>query len=765
MKLTDERLIAFLKKRNSDIDLERFLNPSEEDFLDAHKLKNMDAAVKKISAAIEEKKHILIYGDYDSDGICSCTILYLFLKSKGANVDVFIPSRFENGYGISIDAIEEIESMYAPDLIITVDLGITAVEEVEILKQEGIDIVVTDHHIPLEEIPDCVVVDPKLCAEQYGFDGLCGAGVALKVVEAIAGRDETKKYLDICAIATVGDIVPLISENRAIAKLGIDKINSGDCLPSISFLMKKLEMEKITSTDISFKIVPRLNACGRMDNAIKVFEFLIEEDKNLLEEKYQEIEKDNDSRLSAIENGKNIIKRCLESYDFNEPAILISGNFHEGIVGILASRIAHEYNRPTIIFTTNEDGNLRGSGRSIDGVDLHNTIAQMGDLLINFGGHKMAIGVEILPENFERFKSELNEKLSAKTKQTDFIINDSKYDILLSSEDLTEGFFNELKLLEPFGCENECPIFAIEQSEISASRMSEKAFKHFRLGLGENQSIAAFNAFDILAVITSKSKKLLIVDLVENIYKNKSSLSVILKKLQVSDLDFSGTSEFDVMVSLKNKYYSIYDGVINENYHTESDIIKVIKQKLSESEYGTIIVASTNDDIQLLKANNIELNYSAEPFANGQNTIFANPFKELDFDKLKSYKNIIFMHKYFDRENAYYSQKLDIYEPEKNAKLPVKISQNRSIFANIYKIFTSMPNLKACNIYDFALRVHEKFESFSASQILFSELVFFELNFFEFDEVSCMIKLLKSKKAELTSSKLYMEVQPYVESW
>ena len=246
MKLINKKLYDFLLKRfDNDEEVEKFLNPSENDFRDAHKLKNMDAAVQKIKTAIDENKKIFIYGDYDTDGICASTILYLYFKKIGANVDVFIPNRFENGYGISIDAIEEIESEYNPDLIVTVDLGITAIEEVEILKQEGIDIVITDHHLPLDEIPDTIVVDPKLESE-YGFDALCGAGVALKVVEAMAGRDEANKYLDIAAIATVGDIVPLVDENRAIARLGIDKINKKDCLKSITFMLEKLEISELT---------------------------------------------------------------------------------------------------------------------------------------------------------------------------------------------------------------------------------------------------------------------------------------------------------------------------------------------------------------------------------------------------------------------------------------------------------------------------------------------------------------------------------------
>lgn len=761
MELKDDRLIDFINKKNADnknFDLERFLNPSVDDFFDAKNIKNMTLAAEKINDAVKTRKHILIYGDYDCDGICSCTILYLFLKGKGANVDVFIPSRFENGYGISIDAIEEIEERFSPDLIVTVDLGITAVEEVEILKQEGIDVVITDHHLPLAEIPDTVVVDPKLCAEEYGFDGLCGAGVALKLVEAMSSREEALTFVDICAIATVGDIVPLVLENRAIAKLGIDKINRKNCLKSIIFLLKKLELESINSTDISFKIVPRINACGRMDNALKVFEFLIEESDIELERKYAEIEGDNSLRLMSIDDAKKVVDKCLDKYDFNEPSILIHGDFHEGIVGIVASKVAHEYGRPAIIFTTNEDGNFRGSGRSVEGLDLHEIIAEMGDILINFGGHKMAIGVEIAPENFEVFKSRLNEKILKKLQLSDLVIDERKYDILLDENDLNEEFFEQVKMLEPFGCENESPIFAIKIKETVANVISEKSFRHYKLLLGGGKEICAFASFKNLAVIRSKSEKILTVDLVENIYKNKRSLAVYLKNVWIENADFSGQEEWDLMVSIKNKYYSIFDDKSISNYHICSDLETVIKQKLSESDFGTLIVASTNEDIEFLRKIKINLSCSLKPFQNGQNVVVANPFKDLEIGNIKSYKNIIFLHRYFDNENLFYSQKFNVFEPEKKSVVSSNLSFDREVFAKCYKLLLSSVESKSNNAFDLAMKLANKYGEFSASQIFLAELVFFELNFIEFDEILCTIKVLKSKKAELSKSKLYAEV-------
>lgn len=760
MKLEDKRIIEFLEKRNlgKDFDIEKFLNPSEKDLRDANKLKNIQAASDKIKTAISENKKILVYGDYDSDGICSSTILYLYFKSIGANVDVFIPNRFENGYGISIDAIEEIQSYYMPDLIVTVDLGITAVEEVEILKQEGIDIVITDHHIPLSEIPDCVVVDPKLESD-YGFDALCGAGVAMKLVEAMAGRETANQYLDIAAIATVGDIVPLVDENRAIAKLGIDRINSGNTLKSISFLLKKLEFEKINSTDISFKIVPRLNACGRMDNAIKVFEFLIETDEKLLEQKYSEIESDNTLRLASIDKGNKIIDKCLSKHDRTEPSVLVEGDFHEGIIGILASRVCHEFNKPSIIFTKTEDGTLKGSGRSIDQIDIHKIISTMSDMLVNFGGHKMAVGVEIEESSFGEFKRVFNEKILEIASEETFLLNNARYDIEITENDLTEEFYKKLSLLEPFGCENEKPVLAIKQNAVLVEPMSDKVFKHYKCFTKNNIPIVCFNFYKQAEVAKSDSEKLFIVEFGENSYKCKTKLSILERGVELINPDFKGLEEVDYLSSLYNLYYSIMDFNNRENYHVSKDLKKVIKECFAASKYGTMVVASTEEDLKIIKELNIENYVRAVPLKNGQNVVIANPKQIYEISEINGYKNIIFLHKNFDEEHLYFSQKANVFESDVKSGATYQISKDRAVFAKCYNLISNFASQKANDVIDFAKKLSIKSAENSAAQILFSMIVFMELNFLEFDETLNCVQMLKSKKMELASSKFFNTVE------
>ena len=763
MILKDERIIKFLDKRleENNLDKEKFLYPKISDLRDPFKMYNMDKAVEKIKKAIADKKRILIFGDYDADGICASTILFLFLKSKKANVNVFIPNRFLNGYGLSSEAIETIQEQFAPELIITVDLGITAIEEVELIKQEGMDIIVTDHHMLLDEIPDCICVNPKLDPEgTYGFDALCGAGVVFKLVEAMSSREECLKYIDICAIATIGDIVSLIDENRVIAKYGMAKINTESTLPSIKLLKDKLKITECNSTDVSFKIVPKLNSCGRMSDAIKVFEFLIETNPVKLEEKYQKIDEDNVKRLEVINNGVKNIEKCLENYNRDEPSVLVVGDFHEGVIGILASRICHEFNKPAIIFTRDEYGNLKGSGRSIANVDMHAIASSLSHLLLNFGGHKMACGMELSEENFEEFKTEFNRCIREVTTQTDFIIENSEYDIEITDDDFNESFYKQLSMLEPYGYKNEKPVIAIKQKKMGVEPINDKAFKHYKLYTDKNNVILAFSSYEYTKICKTNSEKLILLDLDISTYKNKKCLNVVSRGLKILDADLADSARQDYLSALYNKYYSIFDFNNRDRYHYEENMCDLIKRKFAESLYGTVVVASSNEDLQMLRDAGIEINVylSNITYKNGQNVIVSNPRQIYKLKDVSGYKNIIFLHRYFDDEHLFYTQKVDVYESPNKLPAPVQLKKERDIFSKVYKLVYSYSYLKANDILEYAEKLALRENSLNECQILFCLIVFMELNFIEFDETTNSFTILNSKKMELTSSKFFNQV-------
>ena len=642
MKLTDERLISYVKKRHGEnVDLDKFLNPTLNDLFDAQNFKDIEKIVSRINIAIQNKERILVFADFDCDGVCSATILYLYLKSRNAVVDVFIPNRFDNGYGISVDAIEEIIEKFAPNLLITVDLGISAVEEVEILKSEGIDVIITDHHLPQTEIPDTLILDPKYNNEAYGFDSLCGAGVAMKLVEAIGGRNEANKYIDFCAIATVGDIVPLKSENRTIAKIGIANINGGNAHKSLLFMIKKLGISNLTSTDISFKIVPRINACGRIDTAMKVFDFLIETDDDLLEEKYAEIEADNAKRLELIDQSLKEINQKLLSQNLLLPVIIVSGKFHEGILGILASKLCHEYDKPAMVFTVAENGNLKGSGRSTETIDLHKEVLSLVGLTERFGGHKMAVGLEILPDNFDIFKAKLLENMqNIKTEDT---AKENNYDFEVTDDDLNLNFIKQIELLEPFGCENEKPIVMLRQNEMQVCPISEKAFKHYKLYTQNNNEITYFYGYYAAELLKSKSEKELMLELETNEFNGKLKPNILLKNIVLKTPDFSNLNQFNIS-SLYNKYYSIFDFNDYKKYFVTDKLEEVIVQKIKKSGFGTAIIASRDEDFTLIKKLKLEHLIGTRPNKNKSNVILFNFDNNYHVDDFIGYQNIIFLH-------------------------------------------------------------------------------------------------------------------------
>lgn len=761
MKLTDERIIRYLKKKNGeDFDIDAFLNVDYSGLKDAKKFNEIEKITEKINAAILSGKKILVYGDYDCDGVCASAILYLYLKSRDANVSVFIPNRFENGYGISVDAIEEIVSEYSPELIITVDLGITAVEEVEILKQEGIDIVITDHHLPLAEVPNCLILDPKYKNEEYGFDQLCGAGVAMKLVEALSGREEANKYLDFAGLATIGDIVPLKDENRVISKLAIQKINKGDCHKSLIFLKEKLAINKINSTDIAFKIVPRFNACGRMDSAFKVLSFLVEEDIKLLDQKFAEIESDNTLRLACIDKGNKEIEKAMSHFNYNDPAIFVVGDFHEGVIGILASRICHEYHKPAIVFTKTENGTYKGSGRSIDEINLHEIISGMTDMLENFGGHKMAVGLEIEPSVFEVFKSKVNHKIREKISDDVFLIDNSSFDIEITEDDLTDYFYNQFELLEPFGCENEKPVLALRQTLLNVQPISERAFKHYKCFTQKNHSFVCFGFYDYLPVLSSPSEKLIKIDLSQTVFNGKTQIQTQGKDVVITNAVI-GENKDMLLASLYNKYYSIFDFNNKDNYILEENLEKIILEKFAASNFGTLVVARTEQDIEIIKKLKLDKFITAKPFKNNQNAVVVGSRGIYSLASAVGYKNIIFLSKIFDGEHLYFSQKHKVFEPIEKIPINIKLNHDREIFVKVYRLIKENLYLKANDELDFAQKLAIKDGTISPSQILYAIIVFMELNFIEWDSVLNQMTMLDAKKVELEKSKFYAEVKNY----
>ncbi|HBC84575.1 MAG TPA: single-stranded-DNA-specific exonuclease RecJ [Clostridiales bacterium] len=479
------------KKISKKEDIEKFLSPTRNDFHDPFLMPDMKIAVDRIIKAIETKEKIMIYGDYDVDGITSITVLKQFLADRGIVADTYIPNRLDEGYGLNKKAIEEIAKQNYT-LMITVDCGISGIEEVEYANSLGIETIITDHHEQAETIPNALaVVDAKRKDNKYPFNQLAGVGVVFKLIQAIGfslGLEEKEylKYLDLVCVGTISDIVPLVDENRVIAKLGLKLVEVTRNL-GLKTLLDTVGYKKIDSITISFGVAPRINACGRMgyqEEALKLFLTKdLEEAKNISNKlnEYNKERQDKEKRIFAeaiekIEKGEKD-KSCI---------ILGNENWHHGVIGIVASKVTDMYFKPSILICFEEQGDGKGSGRSIPGFDLHEALTKCDKYIEKFGGHSMAIGITVKRDNFEEFKKQFEEY--AKNSDIDKIIPIIYIDEEITLKDINLKAVQELQLLEPFGEGNKMPLFLYKNLKIDSIRALSEG-KHLKLTLKDDNML------------------------------------------------------------------------------------------------------------------------------------------------------------------------------------------------------------------------------------------------------------------------------------
>lgn len=484
-------LSTVLVNRNivNDNDIIKYLEPTRNDFHDPYLMPDMENAVNRIIKAIKNKEKTIIYGDYDVDGITSITVLMKFLKERGLNVGFYIPNRLDEGYGLNKEAIKQIADE-GYKLIITVDCGISGIEEVEYAYNLGMEVIITDHHEPLDKLPNAVaVIDCKRKDNKYPFNSLAGVGVAFKLSQAIGIRlnlDEKDylKYLDIVCIGTISDIVPLIDENRVIAKLGL-KLLMQTRIPGIKALIQSAGLKDISSTSISFGIAPRINACGRMGHEQDALDLFLTENINNANEITKKLNEYNRKR-QEIE--KKIFDEAIDliNKDNIEDAIILGAeNWHHGVIGIVSSKLTELYNRPSILICfEGEEG--KGSGRSIPGFDLHSALCSTSNYLEKYGGHEMAVGLSLKKSNFELFKKEFI-KISQKSNIKDYVPI-IKIDKEITLKDIKVEDVEKLELLEPYGESNLLPVFLYRNLKIDSIRALSEG-KHLKLTLKDGNTL------------------------------------------------------------------------------------------------------------------------------------------------------------------------------------------------------------------------------------------------------------------------------------
>lgn len=507
-------------------EVERFIKPNIKNLNDPFLLKDMDVAVDRLITAMREREKIMIYGDYDVDGITSVSVLYLFLKDLGGDVVFYIPDRAAEGYSLSEIGIDDAVKQGCA-IIITVDCGITSIHESKYAKTKNIDLIVTDHHEPGDVLPEALaVVDPKQPDCGYPFKELAGVGVAYKLIQGLAKRlelDESyaEKYIDLVAIGSAADIVPLVEENRVLVKLGLKKLNTNGLkgiitlIESAGFVPGKIEVSQIV-----YGLAPRINAVGRLGHAAPAVDLLVTRNHNQAIQISHLLEEENKRRkqIDTITLNEALEKIDKEIDLVNSSVIILAAaKWHPGVIGIVASRIIERFYKPTVMITI-DNGIGKGSARSIAGFDLHSALKKCADLFVQFGGHKYAAGLTIEEKNIPEFKKRFNKicsELLSVADQVRIIEIDDEIDI----EDVDFELIRLINTLAPFGPRNACPLFVSYNLDVVGEpRIVGNNHLKFRVGKnGKVFDVIAFNLGDAIEQLREKRK----VDIVYNIEENK----------------------------------------------------------------------------------------------------------------------------------------------------------------------------------------------------------------------------------------------------
>ena len=525
----------------------RFLRPLLSELIDPFLMNDMDIAVDRLNDAMGRKERIMVYGDYDVDGCTAVALVFRFLQQFYSNIEYFIPSRYEEGYGISQKGLEHAQEA-GVKLIIVLDCGIKAINEIRQAKEMGIDFIICDHHVPDDELPCAVaILNPKRQDSTYPFKDLCGCGVGFKFMQAFAKNNgipfsQLIPLLDFCAVSIAADMVSVMGENRILAFHGLKQLNQSPSIGLKAIIeISGLAGRDITMSDIVFKIGPRINASGRVMNGTETVDLLVERDyKKALQEamhinEYNEQRKDIDKQMSEE---ANLIVERLESQEHQPAIVLYSEGWKKGVVGIVASRLTEMYYRPTVVLSS-QDGVATGSARSVAGYDIYSAIKSCRDLLENFGGHTYAVGLTLKTENIPEFRRRFQEYVSnhIMPEQTEAAM---EIEAQVDFKDITKKLHNDMKKLAPHGPDNPKPLFCTRNVyDYGTSKVVGRQQEHIKLELVDSRSSNVMNgiAFGQSAAaryIKSKRSFDIIYTIEENIYK-RSEVQLQIEDIKPSD--------------------------------------------------------------------------------------------------------------------------------------------------------------------------------------------------------------------------------------
>ena len=530
-------------------EVKKFFKPNLNDLHDPFLMPDMDKAVKRLNKALGNKEKILVYGDYDVDGTTAVSLVFKYLRPYSSLLDYYIPDRYDEGYGISYKGIN-----YAHEngitLVISLDCGIKAVEKIEYAKTLGIDFIICDHHMPDSILPDAVaVLDAKRTDSIYPYEHLSGCGVGFKFMQAFAKSNnfpfsDLEKLLELAAVSIASDIVPITGENRILAYYGLKQLNSNPSLGLKGIIdICGLTGKEITISDIVFKIGPRINASGRMMNGKEAVELLLAKDEEVAREKSENINQYNEERRELdkkITDEANAIIDEFKNMEDRKAIVVFNRGWHKGVIGIVASRLTEKYYRPAVVLTKSSEL-VTGSARSVTGFDIYKAIESCRDLLENFGGHTYAAGLSLKEENLEAF-TERFLRLAAEEIIPEQMTPQIDVDAILDLKEINSKFMNELKRMNPFGPDNQKPVFcSMNVKDYGTSKLVGKELEHLKLELIDDKSNTpihgiAFGMHQHSIHIKKMKPFNICYTIEENTYNGNTSLQLLVKDIKAEEM-------------------------------------------------------------------------------------------------------------------------------------------------------------------------------------------------------------------------------------
>ncbi len=745
----DRKLVELLCLRGIDSfdAINAFLYPDKSMFHDPLLMKGMREAVDRLKKAIENDEKIVVYGDYDADGVSAAAILSLYLSSCGLEVFVHIPNRVGDGYGLNVDTLEKILESHMPDLILTCDCGISGAKEVQFAMDLGVDVIVTDHHEVSGDIPECIVVNPKQSDCNYPCSMLCGAGVALKLVEAMSDRDTMLKFTDLACVATIADLVPLTDENRLIVQFGLKRLSERKNI-GLSVLFDNIALKTVTSGDIAYKVAPRINAAGRMGDAFRAFELLTTKSVSRAQQIVDEIDGDNCRRKEMCDEmyDEAIVDVMSEDLISNRAIVLSHPAWEKGITGILAARLAGDFHRPVFVLVNSGD-TYKGTCRSIEGINVHDLLIFCREHLVEFGGHAQAAGFSILPEKIDDFKRAVNEYL--KSFPDELFVPKAYYDTEIELSDVNYNFVKSLELIEPIGHGNARPLFKIEAENVKIAPCKNNS-SHISVTLDSGLQIFAFNYSKISYQLMSAGKKQIITELQPNTY-SAGQIKGIMRSCVPSSLYINDSTcdgfEYGLLNHLPtdNAKYALYNYSDLDAYASEL--------------YGTLIIAPDRETYENYVNNHKTPIFHEFTYAISRNNftrVMVAPVLDNANLSLPNYKRIVFLRAPLNNGVIAYLNKItdaEILIP-REAENKYAVSADRAVFGEYFDAIKQF-NAPASSLNSYFRALSKVYPQLNIQQFMFCVRVFEELGIITLTDSPFTLTVNQGVRADLNKSEVY----------